>query len=145
VLISWRSARAFGALRSSADRQICARQSRNDCVELPGSWDAFEFVFAAVDELDAGAGDEHRHGGRGQQLSRGGVVEDAGGDMDADAGDVCAAPLDFAGVELFARRAARRMVVAETMRAHRFGYLLGRRLLRRTERAHRTLTEWRSR
>ena len=62
--------------------------SSSDGEELPGSVDAFEFVFAAVVELEACSGDEHRHRGGDQEFAGRGGVEHAGGDVDRDAGDV---------------------------------------------------------
>ena len=41
----------------------CARRSGSDGEELPGSFDAFEFVVAAVVELEACSSDEHGYRG----------------------------------------------------------------------------------
>ena len=59
-----------------------------DREELPGSVDAFEFVFAAVVEVEACSGDEHGYRGRDPEFAGCGSIEHAGSDVDGDAGDV---------------------------------------------------------
>jgi hypothetical protein len=90
--------RAFGAGYGSTDRQFCARLSSSDGEEPPGSVDALKFVVAAVLELEACSGDEHRHRGGDHEFAGWGGFEDAGGDVDCDSGDVGASDLDLAGV-----------------------------------------------
>jgi hypothetical protein len=80
--------------------------------------DAFEFVFAAVEELDVGSGDEVSNGPCDQDLTRRGMGGDALSDVDCDSANVIAAQFDLAGVEtsayLHAERADR---VADRARA----------------------------
>jgi hypothetical protein len=66
--------------------------------QRPRSGDAFECVFAAVGELEAGSGNQWRDGRRDEDFVglRGG--DDSCGNVYCDTADVIAADFDLAGV-----------------------------------------------
>ena len=62
------------------------------------SWDAFEFVFAAVSEGEFAAEDEIFDGARDEDLACPSKAGDPCREGDSQSGDVVAAAFDFAGM-----------------------------------------------
>src|SRR5512133_2711031 len=82
---------------------------RGDRVEPPDPRHALEFVLSSVVKLDARPGDEHRQSARYEYLTRSCLIQDAGGDVDADPPDVLSAEFDLAGVQSGTDRDAKRI------------------------------------
>src|SRR5262249_9683115 len=69
-----------------------------DGVELESPGDAFEFVFAAVFEVESGSCDEVDDGAGDERLAGPGEILDSAADVDGDAGDVVAGKFDLSCV-----------------------------------------------
>src|SRR5436305_12948729 len=75
------------------------RRSRRDGVQVPLAGDALGAVLAAVDELQAGAGDQVADGPRDEHLAGGGQLAHAGGDVDRHARELAVVLLALPGVQ----------------------------------------------
>jgi hypothetical protein len=111
---------AFGAQRPSADRQLWRAVIRSErgashpvglCVgslgrlalalhgeEVPGPGNAFEFVFAAVGEVQTGTRHERRDGPRHEHFTCARQRRDAGADVDGDPGHVVTVAFNLASM-----------------------------------------------
>jgi hypothetical protein len=66
--------------------------------EHPRAWHALQLVLAPILELDPRSDHEGWDGARDEQLARTGVIDHAGGDMNANTADVSGQQFNLAGV-----------------------------------------------